>query len=187
MAPKRKADAMDSATPFAEVSQQKAALQNIDQPLDSEKPAKKARKDASGSKAKAQEAAVSGSGPASWKDIELEVNEDGMVPVYDDCAEIRRKIRILQKDPKFKTAPWLREIGGINSNSFNRFMQAKKRQDGCGNRIYYAAYVYFEKVRIFEKKKKSKKREENEAEHPEGFSTEIPRQVAYIVPRGFYF
>jgi hypothetical protein len=58
----------------------------------------------------------------------------------DDCNEIRRKIRLLQKQPDFKVREyhlnprsmllnvvllkvthWLKDIGGINSNSFGRF------------------------------------------------------------------
>ncbi len=59
----------------------------------------------------------------------------------DDCNEIRRKIRLLQKEPDFKAClalgslrveldvsqvtPWLKQIGGINSNSFQRFSKSR--------------------------------------------------------------
>ncbi|KIO20580.1 hypothetical protein M407DRAFT_29785, partial [Tulasnella calospora MUT 4182] len=50
---------------------------------------------------------------------------------------------------------WLKDIGNINSNSYNRFMRLKGADVGAENGTYHAAYVYFEKVRIFEGKKKT--------------------------------
>jgi hypothetical protein len=67
---------MDPPAPFAEVSQQKAAVLNSEQK--SERVSKKARidaSDASGSKAKAEDAAKSDQ-PKSWKDVEHEVDEE---------------------------------------------------------------------------------------------------------------
>ncbi|KAI0932351.1 hypothetical protein AcW2_001006 [Taiwanofungus camphoratus] len=91
----------------------------------------------------------------------------------DDCNEIRRKIRLLQKEPGFK----LREIGKINNNSFQRFMKASGPTGGATNGTYYAAYVYFEKVRIEAGKKKTAKRERNEIEHPNGLPLVDRRNV----------
>jgi len=107
--------------------------------------------------------------PSSWRDIKLEGEDEGDVPIHDDCAEVRRKIRLLQKTPGWKVTHWLQDIGGINNNSFGRFMSAKGKNDGAANGTYYAAYVYFEKVRIFEGKKKTAKRLRNEAEGLNGF------------------
>ncbi|KAG8912044.1 hypothetical protein FRC01_005329 [Tulasnella sp. 417] len=92
---------------------------------------------------------------ASWNDVVLEGEDEGEVPIYDDCNTIRRKIRALQKTPGFKITHWLKEIGNINSNSYGRFMALKGAYSGAENGTYYAAYVYFEKVRIFEGKKKT--------------------------------
>ncbi|KAG8946166.1 hypothetical protein FRC04_012021 [Tulasnella sp. 424] len=92
---------------------------------------------------------------ASWRDIVLEGEDEGEVPIYDDCNTIRRKIRALQKTPGFKVTHWLKEIGNINSNSYGRFMTLKGPTGGAENGTYYAAYVYFEKVRVFEGKKKT--------------------------------
>ncbi|KAI9057094.1 hypothetical protein FKP32DRAFT_1681829 [Trametes sanguinea] len=108
----------------------------------------------------------------SWRDVILEGEEEGDVPIYDDCNEIRRKIRLLLKQPGFKITHWLRDIGNINNNSYQRFMRATGPRAGAENGTYYAAYVYFEKVRIFEGKKKTAKRIRNEQEHPEG----LPRR-----------
>ncbi|KAL0575985.1 hypothetical protein V5O48_005985 [Marasmius crinis-equi] len=97
--------------------------------------------------------------PRSWRDIVLDEPKTGPVPIFDDPGEVRRKIRLLLKTPGFKA-----EIGNINSNSYNRFMSMKGRCDGASNGTYYAAYAYFEKVRIFEGKKKTAKRLANERE-----------------------
>ncbi|KAF9055340.1 hypothetical protein BDZ89DRAFT_1055935 [Hymenopellis radicata] len=106
----------------------------------------------------------------SWTDITLDGEDDGDLPVFDDCNEVRRKIRLLQKEPDFKVTQWLKQIGGINSNSFQRFMKASGPQGGAENGTYKAAYIYFEKVRIAEGKKKTAKRERNETEQPGGLS-----------------
>ncbi|PPQ89413.1 hypothetical protein CVT25_002231 [Psilocybe cyanescens] len=60
-----------------------------------------------------------------------------------------------------------RMVGGINNNSYVSFfiqqcllslitpqVREKGKTDGASNGTYYTAYVYFEKVRIFEDKKK---------------------------------
>ncbi|KAJ7431823.1 hypothetical protein B0H11DRAFT_1761367, partial [Mycena galericulata] len=49
---------------------------------------------------------------------------------------------------------WLKEIGGINSNSYNRLSTAS------------SSYVYFEKVRIAEGKNKSAGCKQSETGHP---------------------
>ncbi|KAI0639284.1 hypothetical protein C8Q77DRAFT_1152272 [Trametes polyzona] len=121
--------------------------------------------------------------PASWRDVVLEGEEEGCVPVYDDCNDIRRKIRALQKEPGFKVTHWLRDIGNINNNSYQRFMKASGPTGGAENGTYYAAYVYFEKRRIAEGKKKSPKRLRIEAEHPGGLPLEDRRRVWVFMPR----
>ncbi|KAH9857893.1 hypothetical protein C2E23DRAFT_801906 [Lenzites betulinus] len=113
----------------------------------------------------------------NWYEIELEGEEEGGVEVYDDCNEIRRKIRLLQKQPDFKVTHWLKEIGNINNNSYQRFMKATGPTGGASNGTYYAAYVYFEKVRIAEGKKKTAKRLRNEQEHSCGMPTEERRHM----------
>ncbi|KAF8912807.1 hypothetical protein CPB84DRAFT_1671066 [Gymnopilus junonius] len=167
MPPKRKSDALESAQSSTatgtdavrvfEPSVKKARVANIPRPVVS--------------------SCTSNGTPQSWRDITLPGEDDGGVPVFDDCAEVRRKIRLLQKTPEWKVTHWLKEIGGINSNSFNRFMKEKGKTDGAANGTYYAAYVYFEKVRILEGKKKTSTRMRNESEHPSGFPLENRRHV----------
>ncbi|KAH9946795.1 hypothetical protein B0H21DRAFT_693068, partial [Amylocystis lapponica] len=107
--------------------------------------------------------------PQNWYDVVLENDEVRTLPVYDDCNEIRRKIRLLQKDPEFKVTQWLKDIGNVNNNSYQRFMKASGPTGGAGNGTYYCAYVYFEKVRIAQGKKKTAKRTKNETQYSNGF------------------
>ncbi|RPD63066.1 hypothetical protein L227DRAFT_608975 [Lentinus tigrinus ALCF2SS1-6] len=138
--------------------------------------AKKARVsdvgEGSSSGAKKGKAKTAPAAPKDWREIVLEGEDEGEVPIFDDCNEVRRKIRALQKEPGFKITRWLKEIGNINNNSFQRFMKASGPTGGAGNGTYYAAYVYFEKVRIAQGKKKTPKRERNEAEHGYGMPRE---------------
>ncbi|KAJ6627128.1 hypothetical protein B0H10DRAFT_420913 [Mycena sp. CBHHK59/15] len=164
MPPKRKSDVttaeLEAETSFEENGPEVAPL------------FKKARVSASSgsSSLKAKPEAI------KWQDVELDTNPDSSIPVYDDCAEVRRKIKLLQSTAGWKVGTWLREIGGINNNSFNRFMKEKGRTDGATNGTYLAAYVYFEKVRIAEGKKKTAGRQRNESEHPTGFPLENRRR-----------
>ena len=88
--------------------------------------------------------------------------------VYDSCPQLVAKIKtFLQRDGMTK-ASLLRALGNLNSNSMSRFLAGKK-QDQCANVCYKAAYVFFEKLRILEGKKKTSARLKNEAEHPSGF------------------
>lgn len=106
------------------------------------------------------------------------INAVGGVPeniVYDTCPQVVAKIKeFLQRDGMTK-ANLLAALGDLNSNSLNRFLSGKK-QDQCGNITYKAAYVFFEKLRILEGKKKSAARIKNEAEHPNG----VRRLIACI-------
>ncbi|KAJ7139924.1 hypothetical protein C8R44DRAFT_606137, partial [Mycena epipterygia] len=102
--------------------------------------------------------------------------------------EIRRKIRVLQGTPGWKMAlpfiiHWLKEIGRINSNSYNRFSTERENEtDGAANGTYFAACVYFEKVRIAEGKKKSAGWKQNEIEHPFGLPLEDRRKMWVFGP-----
>ena len=106
------------------------------------------------------------------------INAVGGVPeniVYDTCPQVVAKIKeFLQRDGMTK-ANLLAALGDLNSNSLNKFLSGKK-QDQCGNITYKAAYVFFEKLRILEGKKKSAARIKNEAEHPNG----VRRLIACI-------
>ncbi|KAK6353599.1 hypothetical protein TWF696_005562 [Orbilia brochopaga] len=101
--------------------------------------------------------------------IHLPGEETDTVPVYDTCDVIRRKITTALSGDHTK-ASLLRALAACTSDptraipatSFQHFMSAKGRTGGSKSRIFYAAYVYFEKLRIAEGKKKTKSRIEME-------------------------
>ncbi|EJD33813.1 hypothetical protein AURDEDRAFT_76675, partial [Auricularia subglabra TFB-10046 SS5] len=100
----------------------------------------------------------------------------------DDCNTIRRKTRALLATPGFKVTPWLKEIGNINSNSYQRFMKATGPMGGAENGFFSAAYRYFEKVRIMEGKKKTAKRIRDEAEYANGRDLRDSRRKVWLLP-----
>lgn len=88
--------------------------------------------------------------------------------VYDSCPHLVSKIKVfLQRDGMTKAA-LLEALGGVNSNSLNRFLSAKN-QDQCQNIVYKAGYTFFERLRILEEKPKSNARLKNEKKYPNGF------------------
>ncbi|KAF8308082.1 hypothetical protein DL93DRAFT_2087324 [Clavulina sp. PMI_390] len=181
MAPKRKSDVIDLADSDADTPE----------PIPTKK-AKKAKPSASKSTKSASTKIATTNAPtdtaalpkkttAAQKKAEAIAEEldaferdvaDDKVAVYDDCNEIRRKIRALQKEPGFKVTHWLREIGNVNSNSYGRFMRLSGPDAGAENGTYPAAYTYFERRRIKEGKKKSVKRLENERQYRRGIPLE---------------
>eukprot|EP01116_Phalansterium_solitarium_P008822 TRINITY_DN22788_c0_g1_i1.p1 TRINITY_DN22788_c0_g1~~TRINITY_DN22788_c0_g1_i1.p1 ORF type:complete len:264 (-),score=81.55 TRINITY_DN22788_c0_g1_i1:245-1036(-) len=90
--------------------------------------------------------------------------------VFDDCNEIRRKIKhFLQTEAIMTQSAFLKLLGGINGNSYSSFMRlGPLPQSGASNVLYPAAYHFFEKRRILENKPKSATRLENEAKYPDG-------------------
>ncbi|KAI0374288.1 hypothetical protein BV20DRAFT_1049112 [Pilatotrama ljubarskyi] len=137
MPPKRKSDALEPVLDLtgdsSEEVQERAAV--VAEPAP-----KKARKaDAGEGSSSGAKKGKSADAPKNWRDVVLEGEEEGDVPIYDDCNEIRRKIRALQKEPNFKVTHWLKEIGNINSNSYQRFMKATGPHGGASNGTYYAA------------------------------------------------
>lgn len=106
-------------------------------------------------------------------------------PVYDTCPQLVKKIKtFLQRDGMTKRL-LIDAFGGINSNSLNKFLSGKK-QDQCGNVTYKESFRFFEKLRLLEKKPKSKARLKNEAEHPGGFSLVKERAGKYFLVRAFH-
>ncbi|KAE9039472.1 hypothetical protein PR003_g2182 [Phytophthora rubi] len=104
------------------------------------------------------------------EEVELpDVDEEGCVPVYDDCDEIRRKIDEFLREGLVTKAAFLRAMGNVNSNSMRRFMSLR-RGAGAANEVYRKAYAFFEKKRIVDGEEKTVKRLANEdLQGPEGF------------------
>ncbi|EKM58079.1 uncharacterized protein PHACADRAFT_206919 [Phanerochaete carnosa HHB-10118-sp] len=182
MPPKRKSNVLEPSVDLtADESQQEAATQA--------RPAmKKARtsdvaeSSSTGAKKGKGKAKVEDNAPNNWWEVKLPGEDERGVLVFDDCNEIRCKIRLLQKEPGFKVTHWLQAIGNINNNSYQRFMKATGPTGGASNGTYYSAYVYFEKVRIATGKKKTAKRTRNEAEYKAGMPLE-DRKTVWIMGR----
>jgi hypothetical protein len=102
--------------------------------------------------------------------IHLHGEEDGAVPIFDTCDDIRKKINdYLKKEPKATQAGLARELSNhlpddekVDGRQMGAFLKKKGPCDGGHSPVFYAAYVYFEKLRVKDNKKKSKKREEME-------------------------
>ena len=58
---------------------------------------------------------------------------------------------------------------GLRSATLDRFRGNHGATGGAESKVFYAAYLYFEKGRLAEGKKKSKKREEMEEVRLDGF------------------
>lgn len=104
--------------------------------------------------------------------IHLDGEDNQSVPVYDTCDEIRTKInRFLRTAPGASNAGLIRLVNSAaypgsktaSTVQLRTFMQSKRGPTaGAESKVFYGAYVYFEKLRIKEDKAKSKKREEME-------------------------
>lgn len=122
--------------------------------------------------------------PASFLDIKLDGEEDKGILIHDTCAVIRVKINsLLGKDntkpengipgefkkdgtPKpYTKARFLKDCGlHDNTRQLATFLKAKKMMAGAESAVYPAAYMFFEKKRIFEGKKKTAARIKCETE-----------------------
>lgn len=102
--------------------------------------------------------------------VELSGEEDETVEVYDTCDEIRRKIAAHLRDPTVTQANFLRSLAQmlpdpnvkLQSKQLKDFQTKKGPLAGNTSKIYYAAYVFFEKQRVAQRKPKSKMRVEME-------------------------
>jgi hypothetical protein len=99
--------------------------------------------------------------------IHLRGEEDVRVPVYESCDVVRKKVRDHLRDPAVTQASFLRALARsypdptkkIQSTSLSRFQGQSGANAGATSSVHYAAYVFFEKLRIRNGKPKSKHRE----------------------------
>lgn len=101
--------------------------------------------------------------------ITLPGEESHAVEVYDTCNMIRSKIAaFLKAHPKETKASLARRIdalpyvNNVNPRNFGAFMAKNGYDAGNTSEAFYAAYVFFEKLRIKQGKEKSKDRLEME-------------------------
>ncbi|OJJ72354.1 hypothetical protein ASPBRDRAFT_124694 [Aspergillus brasiliensis CBS 101740] len=111
-------------------------------------------------------------------DIHLDGEEDGNVPIFDTCDVVRRKIRAHLRKPGVTQAGFMREASKaaypqgtkkLNASSFGEFLKKKGPNAGSQGAVFYAAYVYFEKLRLKNGKPKDAFRLEMEKIWPNGF------------------
>ncbi|KAI1377089.1 hypothetical protein F4677DRAFT_417386 [Hypoxylon crocopeplum] len=123
--------------------------------------------------------------------IYLEDEETDSVSVWDTCDEIRRKITAHLGKPGVTQAQFCRDlyaqlkvptIKSIQSKQLNDFQRGKGPRTGARSTVFYAAYVYFEKLRIAQGKPKSNHREDMEEvwEWNGGFDRETDHRTRYI-------
>ena len=138
--------------------------------------------DAKKSTAKSSKAAKAPAPPSpTIHDIHLPGEEDDDVLVFDTCNEIRRKISAYLRKSDTTEAAFRRELctmyntsrrpKQIQANQLAEFRAKKRPLAGNTSCVYYAAYVFFEKLRILEGKPENKHREECMEEWPEGIDT----------------
>jgi hypothetical protein len=101
---------------------------------------------------------------------------DGTYSKVDTCDDVCQKINAHLKKPGVTQAAFLRSVSSsyhtvpkkLNSSQLSLFRSKKGSYEGNTSGIFYGAYMYFEKLRIKERKPKSKKRKEMEAIHRAG-------------------
>ncbi|PLB46072.1 hypothetical protein P170DRAFT_458240 [Aspergillus steynii IBT 23096] len=103
--------------------------------------------------------------------VKLPGDEDGTVPVYDTCDSLRKKIAAHLQEPGVTQAQFLRDAAAaafpgqekkLSSKTLGDFRQKHGANAGATSAIFYAGYVFFEKLRVRDGKAKSKFREEME-------------------------
>ncbi|KAF9632301.1 hypothetical protein BFW01_g3163 [Lasiodiplodia theobromae] len=121
--------------------------------------------DESGSKDASKDTAT---GAADLADIHLPGEEDA-VKVYDTCDEVRKKITAYVKKPGVTQAQFCRDLSAmytkptkITAPQLANFRGKKGANAGNTTVTFYAAYCFFEKLRLKEGKPKSKFRLEME-------------------------
>lgn len=106
---------------------------------------------------------------------------------------MRRKINAHLRNPEITQAVFLRELGKmfpqprkIQSKQLHDFLSKKGPSSGNSSCVYYAAYVYFEKLRIKEGKKKSQMRLDLEGiySYEGGMSRKLRVNESYVVSAG---
>ena len=112
------------------------------------------------------------------EEIHIDGEETNSVAVLDSCDEIRSKITSYLNQTGSPTRnqfcralrAQLRttKLGRIDISHIDRFRAKEGPSAGIHSVVYYAAYVYFEKLRIAEGKQKSKHRIEMERRYPHG-------------------
>ncbi|KAI1085512.1 hypothetical protein F5B20DRAFT_567485 [Whalleya microplaca] len=111
--------------------------------------------------------------------IKVGGEETDCVPVYDTCDEIRKKINAHLKTPGLTASQFCRDIYAQLNQPTGKCPRA-----GCTSRLFYAAYVFFEKKRLAEGKPKTQHRLNMEDVYQGGFDLEHDGRHGVIVMAG---
>lgn len=88
------------------------------------------------------------------------------MPIFDTCDDVRKKLNeSLKYTTQVKLSRELNELlptSSVSSRQLGSFLKFKGPQAGAHSIAFYAGYVYFEKIRVKEDKKKTAKREKME-------------------------
>ena len=102
-------------------------------------------------------------------EIHLDGEDEESVPIFETCEDIRKKINAHLRTASTTNAGFVRQIAetfpsppDMTGRHLTAFLGKKGPSNGADSPIYYAAYVYFEKLRIKNKRPKGKKRQEME-------------------------
>ncbi|PYI09898.1 hypothetical protein BO78DRAFT_307717 [Aspergillus sclerotiicarbonarius CBS 121057] len=115
--------------------------------------------------------------------IHLDGDEDMKVPIFETCDVVRKKMKAHLRKPGVTQAGFLRDIAKaafpqsvkrLNSKSMADFLSYKGPTTGSSGVIFYAAYVFFEKLRVRGDKPKNEFRLEMEKIWPKGFERDNP-------------
>lgn len=144
--------------------------------------------------AKKTKTTASSSATPDLNSIHLEGEETDSVLIYESCDEIRKKISAHLKTPGLTQAQFCRDLyaqlkaptcKAIQTKQLNDFRGKKGAISGCTSSVFYAAYVYFEKLRIAKGKPKSAHRLEMESIYPgEGLGRDNDGRNGYLVAAG---
>lgn len=125
--------------------------------------------------------------------IHLEEEEEEKVSIFDTCDDIREKVKTHLSSSEMTRAAFMRLMcsaafpvsqKGIQDRQLANFQSQTGAKRGCESNVYYAAYVYFEKLRLKRKEPKSQKREEmEEIWGKEGIPRKIDRN-SYVLQKG---
>jgi hypothetical protein len=105
----------------------------------------------------------------SLPELELDGEDEGEVEVYDTCDVVRTKINAHLREDGVTKAGLCRQLSSmlpdgqsVHASTLDNFLKKKGPNAGASSRVFYAGYVFFEKLRLKENKPKSKFRKEME-------------------------
>ncbi|KAI5362137.1 hypothetical protein Slin15195_G057890 [Septoria linicola] len=159
-------------------------------PPSAQKPANKPRKAASPKSAsKAKDSTNNNTTAASLSTIHLDGEETEAVPIYATCDDIRKLLNAHL--PSTNKASFSRELSEmlpsskVTPRNLDALLKMKGPSAGAHNTAFYAAYVFFEKIRVRDNKKKSAKRQKLEEIYgKEGYSRQGQHEMGIFCPAG---